>query len=275
MSNKNRPIVIAGFPRSGNTLLGYLLSVYFNAKYIDLHVWPSVKSRKANIEAMVLSEEFFCGSSETDKYESNISAILKTHYGFGNFMQEHFELSEEFGLKQPFTTIMITRDPRDAVVSFFYYKFFRRAKQLGRWYSWIPTFVRIPLLKITILENFINKFAANWSEFTISWLDESPTEVVYFESITRDPLSCIRKIVHSMGLVFDFERATHAVEICSLENMRKLEQAKNPNLKTHEMKTRKGSQGTWKTELPIKIQKGFSERIKGAASRLKGAPWDL
>ena len=94
MMSKN--LLVAGYPRSGNTWLGLLLCYVLNAKYIDIQLGDDVRL-------------FDLPDQWPDREPSDFGKILKTH-AIGSQVNVEFD-----------ALVYIVRDPRDVAVSFYYY----------------------------------------------------------------------------------------------------------------------------------------------------------
>ncbi|MFW6116193.1 MAG: sulfotransferase domain-containing protein [bacterium] len=221
-----RNVMIVGYPRSGNTFLGYLLSYYFNAPYYDMYDYPRIVSGQYTLEEMLLSPEAFSGSFERPDQEKQVNAVLKSHELPQNLHSTHKTTLDHLGYKESDPLILITREPKDVAVSYFYYSFFRVRHKKGHWSSFLP----YPLRRWYYLQfhfrSFALRVAGEWSEFVNSWIELSPF-VIRYEDLLGDPLDHIRLVCDRFGFSFQSRYASEATEFCQFSNVVKLEES-NP-----------------------------------------------
>jgi ubiquinone/menaquinone biosynthesis C-methylase UbiE len=95
-----KPVIIAGYARSGQGWLGYMLSYILNAKFIEPYCLLRGIVYSANPYIMGLTQGNLEGREKT-KY----SMIVKTH----NLPDNYFSLTDKI--------IILARDPRDVAIS--------------------------------------------------------------------------------------------------------------------------------------------------------------
>lgn len=254
-------IVIAGFPRSGNTYLGYLLSYYFNAGYIDLHVWPRVLNKEIGLDEMLLDPTLF-GGNLSGKRASSITHILKTHSLFSEYHSAHKkELDMVDYQKAADFHIVIYRDPKDVAVSYFYYKRFRQQRKNKTGIrKIIPNFIFERILISKYLENDSINTLNEWLTFMRSWVVKTPK--IYFisyEELRLNPNSIVENLCKSLNCQYSKDLADEALDICSFENMQLLEKRKDGNINSQELKTRKGEVGQYSKYFSRRLLEKFRE----------------
>ncbi len=260
-NTKNLNILIAGYPRSGNTFLGYLLSYYFNAHYYDMYVWPKVVRQELPIEAMLIDPQTFSGNLDRPNQKNQVSSILKTHSVAENLVRDHAFSLEQVNYDPKHPLILVTREPKDVAVSYFYYSFFRLPFKNGKWKAkYLPYSLRYWYYKKFNFPSFALRIAKEWSDFTLSWMTQKP-HVINYESLKENPILEIQKITERFNLEFNKNLAEESANFCSFESMKKLEKTKIHYGQSHNniMKTRSGESGEWKSLFKPELVLQFDE----------------
>ena len=112
-------ILIAGYPRSGNTFLGYLLSYHFNAPYYDMYDLAKALAGEGNLEGLTLAPEAFSGTFARADQEKQVGAVLKSHELPENLHPKHRAALDHVPYQKSDPLILITREPKDVAVSYF------------------------------------------------------------------------------------------------------------------------------------------------------------
>jgi hypothetical protein len=128
-----KDVLIAGYPKSGNTWLGYIMSNLLNAKYIDLHnpADPPTSDRR-------VLDLIGWGDSASDQ----ALTVEKSH---------SLPAAVEFAAYKK--RILIVRDSRDVAVSYYYFLYYNlkifqgadRADIRYRWHQSLRNFKRTVL----------------------------------------------------------------------------------------------------------------------------------
>ena len=98
-----KKLLIAGYPKSGNTWLGYMLSYIYGAKYIDLNA----PNRKVTLQKEIL--DLIDGNLP---HKTAYEEVCKTHSSYTYFNGVQGTSLDTFD-----KVIHIVRDPRDIAVS--------------------------------------------------------------------------------------------------------------------------------------------------------------
>jgi hypothetical protein len=160
----NKRLLVAGFPKSGNTWLGYMLSYLLNAKYTDLHV----PDQPPTGQAWVL--QLICGGLD---HESDFSEVNKTHHP--PYKVQNLQSYDHI--------IHIIRDPRDVAVSYFFFNWYNlplfRGKKLR------PRLTRITPLRFLIWKTTLLRTAYQWKTHSLSWLSQNVHQVRYEDLVSN------------------------------------------------------------------------------------------
>jgi len=224
------PYVIVSFPKSGRTWLRYFFSRYFHfafARQESLDFIPKFQTKRGD------------------------PLIQFTHVGFD---KPHANIEELYSAFQRKTLVLLVRDPRDVVVSY-YYQVINRQSNLreitDKNVSQISDFTRDPNLGIQQIINFYN-----------SWYDvlkkRGVVQMIHYESFQRDPEKSFLKLLRLIGInEIDPNAFKSALQNSHFSNMSFKERSgllkgprfSNLNANVSERKVRKGKIGGYKDEL--------------------------
>jgi hypothetical protein len=197
-----KKLLIAGYPRSGNTWLGYLLSYILGARYEELHAPPDSKpTHQKEILALIQGKL---------PLKTTYQTVVKTHDRY-NFHSPSFDLTE-FD-----KTIYIVRDPRDVVVSLFFYRYYNSPIDQGKPQDILsrkPWFLRKYLWKRTVLE-----VAKEWPLHVISWLTYEGILLIRYSDLYKKPVSSLNKILRHLGVPLNKKRVATALKHFSFEKL--------------------------------------------------------
>lgn len=260
--------MIVGYPKSGNTWLGYLLSNYFGVPYYDCSLEEKLLSGQDNelLDGAKDYNENFRGMERT-AINKGVGSILKTH-ALPNHIENDYPLFlKKIGFVKEDPVVLIVREPKDVAVSFFYYSYLRiygtqRVKLKKQLFSFLPYAFREWFVKTLYFKNFVLYIAKEWLVFNKHWLKQNPI-IIKYEDLTSNPNKTIRYLLESLRLEWDAEKAAESIDYCSFDNLRKIEEVKSKNSKRTLIGRnvnffRKGISGDWKNHFPRSLSNEFN-----------------
>ena len=159
MPAKNK-LLLVGYPKSGNTWLGYMLSYLLNAEYIEAYNLRFGQGYTKDERVFKLTSGNIDGRSHT-----GYSSVIKSHA---------YPATKETFVRFPKLTdkiVLIIRDPRDVAVSHYYYtKILTEQIRTG-----IGTTKHISFYRIMV----------KWKIHTSRWIEEKPHIVKYEDLHTK------------------------------------------------------------------------------------------
>ncbi|MGI8527244.1 MAG: sulfotransferase domain-containing protein [Pseudolabrys sp.] len=213
-------IAIFGFPKSGNNWLKAVLTDYFQMPGINLF-----NQREAR-------------------------GIGLTHIPF----------SPEIEARTDFIHgVLIVRDLRDVVASFYHYSQTARYKNARRdfQYDSPEAFYYDWFLPITTHQFQINSFADDYARLSVP--------VLRYERMWDHPLDETRKLVLRWGMPFDVDRMKEAIKNNALENLKV--SGKTFEIHIEASHFRRGGYGNYSEDLPPKIVADINERFRDLQRR--------
>lgn len=219
---------IISFPKSGRTWVRYFLAKYFESLYgvpIILDFFTLVKRNKN---------------------------IPRFHFTHGNFFDERIDdLQKTIKLLKGKDVLMIVRDPRDVVISFYYHNK-KRSSFLGADSMSLPEFIRHRQLGIERIIQYMNKLYSSRDSF-------HSFEFIKYENLiqTKDTFKII---IHFLEQKYDEDSFNYAYNQSSFKNMHEVEisnKIDNPILQVADVndpdshKVRKGIVGGYKEECSV------------------------
>ncbi len=213
---------IVSFPKSGNTWVRFLVANLLNSN--DL---PNF----ANIDQLVPESEEV---TARDLRKLPRPRIMKSHHAF----QPRFP-----------RVIYIVRDPRDVVLSQYY--FYRKRRRIADDYP---------------IEQFVSRFVAgltsdygSWGQNVASWLATRHRTLAFqllrYEDLVADTTRELAKVASFLNIPTTPEQLAQAVERSSARQMRKMESADvncsvTKNTRRDIPFVRSATTGEWKSGLP-------------------------
>lgn len=191
-------ILIASPPKTGNVWLKCMLGSIYDLEWLKNAEIPQ------RHEALLFEEWVEQGG-----------------FRDGTIFHQHYRYSDEFCRlveAVPAHLITIVRDPYDAFVST-YFTIQQRAAdgRLGK--SWRTVLVGKPLDHPDVLALLENDGYGDHLRRADEWLHSGRAVVLRYEELLRDPMGALTRATDQIAPVAP-ERITHAVETCSVENMR-------------------------------------------------------
>ncbi|MEV0266922.1 sulfotransferase domain-containing protein [Streptomyces sp. NPDC050617] len=252
-------VVVAGYPGSGAALVGNIL---LEAGFDYLDPYTEVVHEDGSVTP----------AEERVAYRSRLAASeLRDRAGRGGrgdvaqpdgatspvFVKTH-RYPEEFGGGPLRAAVLLVRDPRDAVHS--YYRWRQGFSESGEHGSF---------------EEFLGRPAAggltpalDWAEFNRRWADlpGGPVPTLRFEDVKRDPVQAVRTVLSSLGIASDPARLADAARRSSFQAMQAHE-----NIRAHDSTARimrRGKIGEWGEWYTASLAVSFRTRqVRETAAR--------
>ncbi len=232
-------VLVVGFPRSGNTWLGFMLA---NALAPERHGDLTL----ATFGALVpdVNDEYFWGRGSLERHASLPSP---------RFFRVHATYDPAFP-----RVVYVVRDPRDVLVS--HYHLQRLEK---------------PEFDFSLRE-FVLRGAywpAPWDEHVRGWLVREDLLLVRYEDLHADPARELARVLSHAGLELRAEAVDAAVAAARFERMRSLEDrfgdsVPRPGAGSGERLVRKGRVGGWRDELDEEAAARLQARFAPLLERL-------
>lgn len=178
-------IILASYPKSGNTWLRFILS---NITKILAGDPAEVDFHTINYYAPHVGG----ANNKADGYEGFEGAdrFLKTHFYYTKYFDQY-------------RSLLLVRNPRDTLISFYDYQKY----EVGRRVKDISSFVRHWRMGVR-----------GWNYFYKTWFDNYTALIVY-EELVVDPVGTVSRALDHLGVVIDRDAVKEAVELSSRERM--------------------------------------------------------
>lgn len=200
--NSGKKVLVAGYPKSGNTWLGYMVSYLLGAKYIDLHA-PDSK--------VTLQKEILKLIDGSVLHKTEYEQVCKTHNRY-NFLQD-----SNFNLESYDKVIFIVRDPRDVAVSDYFFKYYNvpvATNKPEKILTYRPWMVRKLVWKMNLLRT-----ARNWTFHTISWRTFEGKCLIRYEDLKKDSLGALQSICNYLNVPCEMEILQDALRLFDFEKL--------------------------------------------------------
>lgn len=242
---------IISFPRSGRTWLRIMLGKYLT----DL--------------AGVNGKDPYDVYAITKALEGLPTVgVIHDNSGYGGKNLKAEELETAKGRYKKSKVILLVRDPRDTVVSYYFHCNKRRNVYAGD----ISDFIRDERFGVNKIVTFLNIWAANRSE---------PKDflLLRYEDMACDPLGELTKLLMFLDLPLNAALGEASVEFASFSNMRRMEEGggaetralrKSRSNDPESFKVRKGRVGGYVEYLSPEDVAYLSEEIEGKLSPFFG-----
>ncbi len=189
-----KKILLAGYPKSGNTWLGYMLSYLLNAEYIEPYNYLAgiMYSKDERILALT-------GGNLRGREKTEYNQVIKTHqipHKSGNFV--NFPAL-------PDKVILIVRDPRDVAVSYYFYqKLFKENSRTG-----------IGTLKHVSFFNTLTR----WGKYHKSFVDNGIFIIKYENLITCCHVT-LSAVLDYLGVHLNYELIEDTINQFKIKKMK-------------------------------------------------------
>lgn len=238
---KSANIFFVSFPKSGRTWIRFMICKYFEAYF----------------KTEVLPEEIFFFT----KAHKEIPAISFTHDGSShkpvNLKKEDLSNEKSFYFDSR-KVVLLSRDPRDTVVSYFHHATARKKMFEGN----ISEFIRSEQWGIEKNITFLNNWAAE--------IDNPNLLFLRYEDMKTDEIILLKQIIEFIGVPFDNHIAEAAIELSKFDKMKSQITKGNlasdiltpTNSDPNSAKVRKGEVAGYKKELSDKDIVYVNETMK-------------
>jgi hypothetical protein len=217
-------IFLVSYPKSGNTWIRFLIANL---------VYPEKIPDFSNINELLPDPE---GMAKRRLARAPRPRILKSHHCFDPRFPK---------------VIYVVRDPRDVVLSEYYFDIKRRA---------LPEDSPLPQFVSRFLSGELNHPYGTWGENAATWFYARRGDprflLVKYEALQSQPMEEMARIASFLGIAPAPERLTFAIEQSSADRMREMEK-KQWHLWSSTRETRKdkpfvraAKAGGWKVDLP-------------------------
>ena len=196
-----KKVLIAGYPKSGNTWLGYMLAYILGARYVDLHS-PDTPPTNRKYILEVLHKNI----SPTSVY----SHVHKTHdrysYATGTLPIESYD-----------KILHLVRDVRDVTVSYYYFHYYNlplaenKPENMLAHKNW---FVRQLYWKKTVYS-----VARDWLFHTMGWHAFQGARLVKYEDLHADTIACLENMCRYLEYDYSKELLEETVRAFSFERL--------------------------------------------------------
>ncbi|MFJ9742820.1 sulfotransferase domain-containing protein [Streptomyces sp. NPDC101166] len=252
-------VVVAGYPGSGAALVGNILleagfdylDPYTEVVHEDGRVTPAEQrvAYRSRLAASDLRDRAGRGEGRDAAQPDGVPGpvFVKTH--------RH---PEEFGGVPLRAAVLLVRDPRDAVHSYFRWR--QGFSESGEHGSFAE-FLRRPAADGLVP-------ALNWAEFNRRWADlpGGPVPTLRFEDVKRDPVRAVHTVLSDLGVASDPARLADAARRSSFQAMRAHE-----NIRAHGSAARimrRGKVGEWREWYTASLAVSFEPRqVRETAAR--------
>jgi len=191
---ETKKILLLGYPKSGNTWLGYLLSFLLNAEYLEPYRLMTGLTHSKSRDVLRSTSGLL-----EDRPRTIYDAVIKSHHlpPAAEERKRFFQLTDKI--------ILIVRDPRDVAVSKYHYdKMFKERTRTG-----ICTTMHISFFRTM----------RNWTRHNTIWLDENPF-VVRYEDLKQNGHATLMALLCYLDVEIDGSLIDAALARFSLANLK-------------------------------------------------------
>lgn len=176
-------ILIAGYPKSGNTWLNYMVAYGTGSSYVDYDNKENTP-KSEQVRALV-------AGGPAQPFKSEYDLLHKTHL-----------LPSELDIRAYDKILYIIRDPRDVSVSFFYFRYFFQANKKGK--VKIEKKTKLPVLGWFFLKYYLMKTVVgttkSWAEHVKLWKAVPSIQFVRYEDLINARETALVKVFESLEL---------------------------------------------------------------------------
>ncbi len=224
---------VISFPKSGRTWLKHIISCYIKFAYNCYEKNAGFREPIKNSLWRKFPNIEFTHDVADIPYQDNYS-----YDSLINIFNPRIYSSKN--------NILLIRDPRDVVVSYYHHKVSREKIIVGKapYSGTIDDFIKDSIYGIKKIVVFMNL----WAQVL---RDDANYMLVRYEDMRRNEFEVVEKILNHFGVIIDKELLESALKASSFENMKKEERILlsgklNDN---NQMKTRKGMVGGYNDEI--------------------------
>ena len=197
-----KKLLIAGYPKSGNTWLGYMLSYILGAQYVDLHS-PDTPPTNQKHTLELLQRNISPAST--------YSHVHKTHerYSYIN--------SSTLPIDSYDSIIHLVRDIRDVTVSYYYFHYYN-----------LPLATNTPEKILAHKNWFVRQFywkktvysvARDWLFHTMGWHAFQGARLVKYEDLHANTFTCLENICRDLECDYSRELLEETIQAFSFESL--------------------------------------------------------
>lgn len=192
-SGPENKLLVAGYPKSGNTWFCQLLSYYFSARFLDLQNFERNK-----FDGKLKREE---NNSQLISVDSPVKFVLKTH-----------ELPGRVDMNQFSKILYIHRDPRDIIVSLYYFKYYFQPAEEGKSVNY--NLVRKKLNMMSTI-----RFVLSEQKRHIDQWRNCADVIVTYENLNLQQEDTMKEIIQSLDAPLHQPTIHEAIEFLSFKNV--------------------------------------------------------
>jgi hypothetical protein len=238
-------IILASFPKSGNTWLRFVSSNIIAQQNVNVNVnFDTIERLAPNIRG-----------------NRNLKGIISSN-DYPNFLKTHFYFVN--GFKQ-YPALVLYRNPVSTFQSFFNYMKIEQKKD----YKDFEKFITSPRVGINA-----------WNYFYSTWLSHKHSVFISYDELIKNQFDGINKIYKTFGYDISKDFVNKSIELSSRENMSKIEKELGDPFKKSEEYKFVGTKESRYTELDEKLvgyinDKTYSVRRELDNKRLQFLKSDL
>jgi len=273
---------VVSFPKCGRTWLKQLMNIYQADSYRRQGQISVVRTGLADkekvsylydrtIEKLTLKDRVHNLTATEAKYIHFTHSVMEAEYQdkikfYHTELIWHSHRVKEWLPKGK--VVLLVRDPRDVVVSYYYQKKFREP-----WMTKIGTIKWAPAVKKSIDEFVADEIYGirQIVAFFNLWADKIKTDknfiVISYEDLRKNTYREMKKILHHFDIRVKRKPLKKAIELSTFAAMRKVEAASlneaNISIEDECYKARKGLVGSYKENLPDKTIDFINRYLSG------------
>ncbi len=188
------PALFAGYIKSGNTWLRFLIFNYFNIKACN--ATETLTYRELN----KIQHESLGDPIEPSGPQPGFPYLARTHRHYSSVFDRFSK------------GIHIYRNPLDTLVSAYHFsKNQPESKQNS----------------IANVDHFVKTNLVHWELHTRSYLDQNHLLHVRYEDLQKDPIGELKKVIEYLGYTFEPKIAVKSIELSSFKSIKEMGREKN------------------------------------------------
>lgn len=233
---------ILSFPRSGRTWLASMATWYI-AKALGIPA-PSEQTPIRGVTPLPERHPEYLAALLAERKRGRFAPLLRFQHPGGARPDPYYVPSP---IKyDPRHSILVLRDPRDVLVSYFHYVMFHKRKGGFRidaeWHSLAPD---TSPTEFVYLEGFGIRKIAGFMDTSALWAEEHDVHVVFYDDMARAPADALQRFLLAVGFEeVDHDLLCRAVEEHSFARMKA--RAKEREKAPDRARVRAGQSGTYR-----------------------------